>query len=49
MRATVEKALEHLNKLIDDGKEYPDAIDIASRGLGDKARSELEQAYLNQE
>jgi hypothetical protein len=49
MRLAVEKALEQLNRLISEGKEYPEAFDIASRKLGVKACNELKQAYLDQE
>jgi hypothetical protein len=45
----VEDALDHLNQLIDQGWEYPDAFDRAGTHLGTKGLRLLREAYDNQQ
>jgi hypothetical protein len=49
MTDAVQDALDHLNLLIDEGCEYPDAFDRAGTRLGTKGLKQLREAYDSQD
>jgi hypothetical protein len=49
MPTAVQDALDHLNLLIDEGWEYPDAFDRAGTRLGTKGLKQLREAYDSQD